>query len=518
MKSKWRLQHIIDMEYFFRRDQELNNTELHLRDRNIFLTKAENMVAQKNPSSHQLIKKWLAIRSDAEFTGPEQRSPGAIFEDSLFIAGTVSLGVGLATGLTAGLTFFTYSGATPVNVFHFLFFFVFSQLALIAFLAGGFLLKLIFPGLKVPSFYSLLLRTFARRAIISSHKKWQQSFDADKRDSIRHTFGIIRSKGKSYGRLFYWPLFSIVQLAGVGFNVALLTVTLLKIATSDLAFGWQSTLQLSNSAIYQAVKIMALPWAWFIPPVHSYPSLEQIEGSRIILKEGIFHLTTADLVAWWPFLVFCLLFYGLFFRLCLLSLSSFLKYRSLKEPPVDTPACIALVRRMLTPTVTTQAKPEGPGRETELPQSAEKTEVTPPRSHLQPLTVLIPDDIYDLCSTGFLEDLLRTSGYDILLIERFMIGYDEDKELLQHLGERAWQNDEGILLLIEGWMPPLVDFISFLGDLRSILPEPRIISLALVGRPNADKLTPAADQDFTIWKKKVGALGDPYLEIFSLIS
>lgn len=505
------------MEYFFQRDKEVDNEELHKRDRNIFL--ADNNLSQEiQPTRRQLLKSWLAARSREEFSGPEQRSPGDIFEDSLLIASSVSLGFGLVTGLVAGLSFFTYSGTTPVNVFHFLFFFVFSQLTLIGLLAAGYLFGLILPGVKVPSFYSLLIRAFIDRVAFSFHKKWLDSLDSDRRGALLQAFGIVRARGITYGRLFYWPLFSIAQLAGTGFNIALLAVTLFKVSTSDLAFGWQSTLQLSSSAIHQAAKLMALPWSWFVPSVHGYPSLEQIEGSRIILKEGIYHLTTADLVAWWPFLVFCLLFYGLFFRLGLQFLGIYIKRRSLNELQLDTPDCIGVVRRMLNPTVSTQAAPEPLAPNPGLPEPSEEQVITAPSSFFQPVAILVPDDIFDLCPAELLGNLLRDRGYDILCIKRFMVGYEEDKNVLQHLGNRNWQSDEGVLLLMEGWMPPLVDFLSFLGELRRIVPVPGIISLALVGRPNSTELTPVARQDLTIWKRKVEALGDPYLQIFSLIS
>jgi hypothetical protein len=67
-------------------------------------------------------------------------------------------------------------------------------------------------------------------------------------------------------------------------------------------------------------------------------------------------------------------------------------------------------------------------------------------------------------------------------------------------------------------MVPLVDFLSFLKELRKIMPNNCIISLGLVGRPDATVFTPVKPEDFTIWQKKIEAIGDPYLTIFSLIS
>ena len=40
-----------------------------------------------------------------------------------------------------------------------------------------------------------------------------------------------------------------------------------------------------------------MPWAWLLPADLAYPSLAQVEGSHMVLKEGIYHLATGDLVA-----------------------------------------------------------------------------------------------------------------------------------------------------------------------------------------------------------------------------
>jgi hypothetical protein len=71
---------------------------------------------------------------------------------------------------------------------------------------------------------------------------------------------------------------------------------------------------------------------------------------------------------------------------------------------------------------------------------------------------------------------------------------------------------------MEGWMVPLVDFLSFLKELRTILPDNSIIHLGLVGRPNTTVFTPTAPTDLTLWRQKIEALSDPYLSVFSLIS
>ena len=518
MKTKWQYNHIIDLEYFCHQDAEEDRTELHQRDRNTFLRHQDQLGNESEPANRDLIRLWLTERKEKDFPGPEKKSPGTIFGDVYLLAQNLAAIKGIFVGLIAGFTFFTYTGTTPVNVFHFLLLFVFSQLFFVGFLIAACLLRPLLPKLKLPSFYSLLFRGMLTRLVSFLHKKWLQKMDAGQRASVGHAFGIFKARSSVYGFLFYWPLFILSQLFAIGFNVGLLAATLLKISTSDLAFGWQSTMQFSVEAIHRAVMLAALPWSWFVSRESSYPSLAEIEGSRIILKEGIYHLTTGNLIAWWPFLVFCLLFYGLFIRLTLFITGRILERTSLRKLKFDTPAFLALARRMKTPLVSTQAAPERRQTETKNLSESWRHPSPPSPSHLVPQTVLIPDDIYALCPREKLESLLQSRGLTIKNTHSFMLNYDADRQLLQLLADKQWAREEGIFILMEGWMVPLVDFLSFLKELRKIMPHNCIIYLGLVGRPDATVFTPVAPEDFTIWQKKIEAIGDPYLTIFSLIS
>ena len=149
------------------------------------------------------------------------------------------------------------------------------------------------------------------RIVLWARSRVAEKLGADHRSRMDSTLGIIRSKGSTYGFLFFLPIFILTQLFAIGFNLGLLTTTLFKVITADIAFGWQSTLQLSSAAVHSLVQKIALPWSWLAAGDPAYPSLAQIEGSRIILKEGIYHLSTPDLVSWWPFLCFSVFFYGL---------------------------------------------------------------------------------------------------------------------------------------------------------------------------------------------------------------
>ena len=62
----------------------------------------------------------------------------------------------------------------------------------------------------------------------------------------------------------------------------------------------------------------------------------------------------------------------------------------------------------------------------------------------------------------------------------------------------------------------VITSISFLRQLRELLPANMIITVGLVGRPQHDATAALLPQDLEIWRNKLAALGDPYLEIYPI--
>ncbi len=124
MKTNWQYNHIIDLEYLCHQDLDTDNKKLHLRDRNIFLKNQEQLGNTDEPTNRELIRSWLAKMIQKDFPGPDQKSPGTIFGDVYLLARNLAVITGIFVGLIAGFAFFSYTGTTPVNVFHFLLIFV----------------------------------------------------------------------------------------------------------------------------------------------------------------------------------------------------------------------------------------------------------------------------------------------------------------------------------------------------------------------------------------------------------
>jgi Protein of unknown function (DUF2868) len=517
MKTSWKLPDIIDLEYFQNLDQETDEAALHRRDRDLYLRWRDFGDNPTALSRRRLLQLWLAQRRLEGGDGTAEQPPGQLIARTLGLLAKLAGLKGLVVGLVAGLSFFTYSGQTPVNVFHFLLVFIGAQLLLALLALAGCSLRLLWPRAVLPSIYTFPLRVGFRRLLA-----WIDRSTTPARHGRTTTAWILavdtfRNQSTAYGALFYWPLFSVLQRFAIFCNLGLLAATLTKVAISDLAFGWQSTLRIGAEALHRGVAMAATPWSWLFPGNGGYPSLAEIEGSRIILKDGISHLATADLASWWPFLVLCLLVYGLLPRLAFAVCGRLLEEWAISRVEFDTASCRTTIRRMKTPLLSSQAEAEQDATIVEAPVADPQTAPEPP-THLLAQVVLVPDDIYGLCPGDKLEPLLAGRGFAVKSVHKFLSGYDEDEEIKTLLAEEIRHPHEGLLILMEGWMPPLVAFLTYLKELREVLPEKTMIHLALVGRPMRSGFTPLPNADLLLWRKKTSGAKDPYLHVFPLLT
>ena len=510
----WDYPQLVDLEYCLNQDRDIPEAQLHQRDRRIFLDRQESLTEAAKGDQRSLLRLWLTSRIDDDFPTLEEKSPGTIVAEALHLVRTLATFTGLLIGLICGFSFFAYTGETPINVLQFLLLFIASQHLLIAALLFAWVIRRLTPKHPPPTFYSLAFKSMLVRAVSLLNRRWLQQIAADKRGAAQHAFGILRMHSARYAGLFYWPLFGMAQLFAVGFNIGLLTATLIKLATSDLAFGWQSTIGMSAAVLERVTQLIALPWSWFFFP-GGVPTLTEIEGSRIILKDGIQHLANQDLVAWWPFLVICLLVYGLLPRLALLFLGRVMARHSLARLTFTTPPCQALIRRMVTPLLSTQASPERYRQATTDSGDLLKTENQPGVEFLS-VVLLIPDDIFDLFPQNKLAELLAPQLLAPGERHRFLLGYDEDQKLYRQLAGRIWSDQEALGIVMEGWMPPLVDFLTVLRTLRRTIPPQKIIHLGLLGKPVGSTTAPLSTGDWIVWEQKIASLADPYLHLFSL--
>ncbi|WP_373501275.1 DUF2868 domain-containing protein [Desulfococcus sp.] len=528
MKTPWRYSDLIDLEYFFHEDETADETTRRanaLRDREIYVRHILPRTAPGKPVSRRwLLRQWLDRRRASLREGTvDAFLPGDAFGEMYRLLVLAAAVFGVVSGGGLAFSLLRYAGTSPVNVSVYLSLLVGTQLFIIALLLAGALIRLAWRRKAPSSAMASLLSAILVSLTLRLRREAAGRMSGRSRMSLEAITGLIRGRRRIYGSLFYWPFFILTQAMGISFNAGVLGATLLRVLGTDVAFGWQSSVLFSADMVHRAVEAVALPWSWFLPPHISHPTLTQIEGSHMVLKDGIYHLATQDLVSWWPFLCLAVLFYGLIPRLIFLAMGILFKSSALAGLDFSHSLPDQLIQRMETPLLDT-----GGGPQPERPEASE-TAPAPPAGAPEPpdgampqrrLVALIPEDLFDDCGPDELEALIsRVFGSRIR--ETLKVDAEEtgDLTLLAHLAEAARKNGRvDVFLLREAWQPPILEDLAFIRSLRQAVGERARIQLGLIGRPTPDTIfTRVMETDWNIWHQKIASLGDPFLRIERLV-
>ncbi len=512
----WSIADLLDLEYFLDADKKSSmagqEEKLHRRDRKIHEEIAP-LCAAGSPRQQRacLLRHWLERRREQEQAGDVAPLPGQIFTELVRIGSWLLCSLALVSGWGLAFSFLSYSGTAPINVATFLTIFVASQLLLLFillfFLAAGRLKTR--PAL--PLTYSLvrrgllvLLRKLGRLAFTRG-SRWLQELS-----------GNIHAYGDMYGLIFMFPIFLLVQLAAVCFNLGILAALIFKVLTTDLAFGWQTTLQTGAVAVARLVELLALPWSWLLPAGTGYPDPAQIQGSHIILKEGISQLSSTALTSWWPFLCLCLIVYGLLPRLALYLSGRIALTHLLRTFRFDGARHQQLLQRMQTPVLTTteKAAPRQPlsRKREQKTASPQPTGAIPARALL-----LIPEELADEYDPEALsKQIRRQTGYKEIETHFFDPAMPVTSLCDASLSSQPNGENRPVLILQEAWQPPINEFLHFLTQLRTTVGDTVSLFIFLIGQPDADAgPSPPREQDRTIWIRTIAAQGDPRLDVSS---
>jgi hypothetical protein len=360
-EKKWTIGDLIDLEYLLGQESKVEDQKiLEKRDRGIYLEKIapllvdsdDQRIAEKplaRSLAGQIVRLW--VHSMGQVQG---FLPGTFIDTGLRFLRGLFLVFGGVMGMIVCLSLFSYTGRLPLNVSYFFGVILMPQTLLLLFTLAGLLLMKVRPE-KFSKFgiypaLGLALERLAARLF----RRGMKRLSGEKQEALLAALGSFRRSKNVNGQLFLWPLFVLMQLFGVGFNLGALAATLGRVAFFDTAFGWQSSLSLSHDFVLGVVSTISTPWSWAFPAGVGFPSPAQIDGTRLVLKDGIYHLSTTDLVSWWPFLSLSVVTYALLPRMLLLILGLFLQRRSLANYHFDTWGIKKLVRRLVTPRVATE--------------------------------------------------------------------------------------------------------------------------------------------------------------------
>ena len=535
MKNKrWRIADLIDLEFFLDQDDREDLDQLAARDREIY-TRLRALAPETQHTRSALLQGWLADRKRAVAeTLSETVLPGRIWQEFFMLFFWGILVSGLLSGGMLAFSFLDYSGARPVNVSaYFGIFVVFEIVLFLLFIVLALYRRLLGRGLE-SSFLYRMFRRFFYRILTAVSRRAGAGIAAETRDQWSARVGSMHQLQQRYGKLFIRPFFLLAQLFGISFNAGVLAATLLKVIGSDVAFGWQTTLQISAEAVYTLVRWISLPWSWLLPS-YGCPSMAQIQGSKLILKDGIYHLATHDLVSWWPFLCLSVVFYGLLPRLILFVYGIFQQLRELNGLRFNHGRYRQLVHRMQTPLVSTRATVETEEQRREQEPREESIEVQEDRgrgeepevtsspenvSGMATLLALVPDELFEDCpQKEFKQQVRARLGYDITaILPVWTLEQSEDEDLETVRTTMRTKKCEDVLLLQEAWQPPIQELLSFLEKLRRITGEQSTLIVALVGKPAAGTmLTPVEPLNLQIWQRKISTLADQGLQLVELV-
>jgi len=493
MKHGMRLGDFLDLEWFLEQDRLADPATTLQRDRRLGLEAQADSVPAEGFGMFWLLRR----RADAGTT------PASALASGLNVLRIVLAVAGLAAGASLVRGLLAYSGAEPVNVSVFLLLAVFPQAALCLLAALLLAARAMGPGqFRIPArpLFSLLWRRQGR---------------------LGAQAGFLRSLFLAQGwpaRMLAWECLGLLHLGGLCLAVGSLAGLLVGVTVTDLAFGWQSTLQVGTQGMHALVSLLALPWSWLPAQWGLAPTPGQIEGSRIVLKEGISTLASADLVAWWPFLAMCLLTLALLPRLVLLALARHVLRRL--ERGFAHPALGRIADRMRSPLVGTPDSAEPVSRPLPL-RAATAGEAAAPSGRVGTdeagCVFLLPPELEgrvageDLAATA-----LRVGGERPV---RVVAAALESGDVGRVLGECAgleWTGGrERYIVLVEAWQPPIRENLQALETLGRDEAGGRSLTLVLCGRPSHGRwLTAPSAVDREVWSAAVERLAPLRVDIF----
>lgn len=582
--DRWTVPDLIDFEYYLERDEQAlrerpaARAAFADRDRAIYLEEVAPALAGMDPHSpphrRECLRRWLMARREAEIPDLRALLPGAAFAHAQRL-GTLILAVaGLMIGSGTASALLSYDGRLPVNVSWYLFLLVGVQFLLIS---GGILawaLRRSRPVGATIQDVTLLGRLI--RPLFTRIGNWVQQqrlahASQEVRDRARAGTGMLKSQYQLYGPVSYLPVLVPAQVFGVAFNLGVILTTIALEWFTDLAFGWGSALDVGPQAVYELARVLATPWSWLVGEGVGYPTLDQVAGSRINLKDPLFLLDAGHLRSWRWFLVLAVLAYGLLPRLGLLLASIVAQRHLLNRLPFTHARTQALYARLVTPRLETgtggsgqgpampipapliprlhpKLKPEPQPRPEPEPQPGPKIELPPP-SRQPPLPeggqepassppardeaeargiapdaclLLIHVDVDDLIEDKDRPRLARliaaATGWRVASAAVFGSGTLMTEGVIRWLVELDWQAPPArVVIIMDGSQPPITENLLFIRELRAAAGVQAQFLLALVGDPQDDDPLPAVRAfDYTDWQRKIDALGDPYLRLAML--
>ena len=273
--------------------------------------------------------------------------------------------------------------------------------------------------------------------------------------------------GSAGARVAKWLLLCWSQWLALGFSAGALLTAFALVLFSDIAFGWATTVDVEPARIVALTQAMALPWATLVPD--AVPDAALVESSRYfrLAFAGAAGPDPAVLGRWWPFVVLCMLCYGVLPRIVTLASARWRLSVACADAVLADRRVRELLDRMNTPLVETRSPEDeaAPAREG-LPAAVAEL---PPAAGFQVVNwAALPLD------HGRVGELLGSARLLALHDAGGSRSTAQDRELVRALAGA----DAAVLVLTKAWEPPTLELIDFIAELRAALPVRHALAIA----------------------------------------
>jgi len=379
-RDRWTVPDLIDFDYYVDEDERLlrdkpgERKRLQERDRRLFRERIEpglEDIAEHTPRHRsRVLRRWLEARRESEDPALQPLLPGSAFARGQRLVTMLLGGLGFIMGIGVASALLHYDGQHPVNVSWYIFWLVLLQILLAGTTMGLWYArrtKAVQTAVSDVSLLSQLARPLFSRAARWVQRSRLTHMPQDVQDRAKAREGLVRGHYALYGSSSYLPMLIPAQVFGIGFNVGAILMTIALEWFTDLAFGWGSALAVQPETIHVLARVIAAPWSWLIGEGVGYPTLEQVAGTRISLKDPLYILSAENLRSWRWFLVLAVVTYGLVPRLILLGLSVIKQRLQLARLPFTHQRTQAVYARMVTPSLETALARSGVGPAMPIP-------------------------------------------------------------------------------------------------------------------------------------------------------
>lgn len=291
------------------------------------------------------------------------------------------------------------------------------------------------------------------------------------------------TQGGAGRRALLWRLARVVQTAGIAFNFGAIAALVGLVLFRNVGFFWETTTESAmRSWLEQAVNVIAAPWSWIDPA--SAPDARLIDATRWWPEKSA--SLSPGPAAWWRFLLWSLVVWGLLPRLILRLLCQWNEGGSLASLDFQSRPHRTLWRELTGG---------------ELREEIAKR----------------PTDgalVIDVGGAGFSREALRP-----FLLQKLRVNPTawETTGVLDPEREAAARSalteaPAAIVLLVEGWALSPRQVESLLAKVSGLKEDRRVILLIGNAEPNG-AMRPVEEDERTNWKRFVDGLAGSEVEL-----